>query len=66
VRIELLDPAAAAGPCSRRIGGRGLGLWVQATMLSWLLAERPEVTEIETWNGYLRIEDWVNYQLALP
>ncbi len=59
--------------------GRGLGLWVKATMLSWLLAERPEVTEVETWNatanahmravnarlGYLPIEEWVNYQLAL-
>lgn len=31
--------------------GRRLGIWVKAAMLSWLAAERPEVTEIETDNS---------------
>jgi len=31
--------------------GHGLGLWMKADMATWLLAERPDVTEIATWNA---------------
>lgn len=31
--------------------GRRIGIWVKAVMLEWLMAERPEVIEIETDNA---------------
>jgi len=71
------DQGDTAVPAARR--GHGLGLWVKATMLTWLLAERPEITEVETWNatgnthmravnaelGFVPVEEWWNYSLAL-
>lgn len=56
--------------------GRRLGIWVKADMLRWLLAERPQVREIETENaddnahmlavnlrlGFRPVHDYLDYQ----
>lgn len=71
------EQGGTAVPAAHR--GRGLGLWVKANMLTWLLADHPGVTEVETRNatdnlhmrrvntrlGYVAIEEWLNYQMSL-
>lgn len=56
---------------------RGLGRWIKAHNLLWLLREHPEVEHIDTWNanvnepmlkinramGYRRVRTWRNWRL---